>query len=52
VRGFLWEHLSVVGYLEDTGVDSRIILKLIFKKLEGMWSGFIWLTKGTGGGLL
>jgi hypothetical protein len=34
------------------GVDGRIILKRIFKKWEGAWTGFIRLRLKTGGGLL
>jgi hypothetical protein len=34
-------------HLEDLGVDERIILKRIFKKGVGTWSGFIWLRIGT-----
>ena len=37
--GDLWER--------DTGVDGRIILKLIFGKWDGEeWTGFIWLSIG------
>jgi hypothetical protein len=40
------------SHLEDTGVDGRIILKLIFKKWDGDMD-WIHLTQGgTGGGLL
>jgi len=32
-------------------VDGRIILKLIFKRCDAVWSGFIWLKIGTSGGI-
>jgi hypothetical protein len=40
-------------HLEDHDVDGRIILSLIFKKWDtGTWTGLLWLSVGTGGGLL
>jgi hypothetical protein len=36
--------------LKDPGVDVKIILKWIFMKWDGAWTGLIWLRIGTGGG--
>ena len=34
------------------GVDGRIILRWIFRKWDGAWTGLMWLRIGTGGRLL
>jgi hypothetical protein len=40
-------------HLEHSGVDGRIILECIFNKWGvGTWTQLIWLSRGTGGGLL
>jgi hypothetical protein len=33
LTGFCWENLRERGHLEEPGVDGRIILRLIFRKL-------------------
>jgi hypothetical protein len=40
-------------HTDDRGVDGRMGLERILRRLAGGgWSEFIWLRKGTGGGLL
>jgi hypothetical protein len=54
--GFWWGNLSERDHLEDLGREGILTSKLIFKKWdwggEGAWTGLIWLSTGTGGGLL
>ena len=44
--------MSERGHFEDPGVDGRIILKLMFEKWDGAWTGSIWLKTETGDGFL
>jgi hypothetical protein len=51
--GYGWRNLRKKDQLEDLGVDERIIqvLRWIFMKRNGAWTGMIWLTKDTSGDL-
>ena len=48
---FLGGGLRERGRLKDEGVDGRIILRWIFRKSDGGWTGLIWLRIGADGGL-
>jgi len=37
-------------HLEDQGVEGRIILRWIYRKWGGAWTGLIWLRIRTGDG--
>jgi len=51
--GFWWRNLRERDNLEDPGVDGRIILRWIFRKLDvGLWPESSWIGIGTGGGHL
>jgi hypothetical protein len=50
--GLSWGNMKKTDHWEDPRVDEMIILKLIFNKWDGAWTGWIWLRTGTGGGIL
>jgi len=51
--GFCWENPRERDHLEDSVVDRRIILRLIFRTWDVVaWIGSIWLRIRTGGGHL
>ena len=49
-KAFWWESLKTIHTLKDLGVDGMMIMKLIFKKWDGTWTGLIWFRIGTSGG--
>jgi len=50
---FWWGNLMERDYLEEPGVDGRIIFRWIFSKWDvGLWTGSMWLRIGTGSGHL
>jgi hypothetical protein len=50
--GIWWGNVRKGDYLEDPGVEGRIILKGSSRSGIGTWTGSIWLRIGTGGGML
>ena len=48
--GYWWGNLRDRDHFGDPGVDGRIILIWIFRKLDVVeWTGSSWLRIGTGG---
>jgi hypothetical protein len=51
--GCWWGNLSKRGHWGDPDINGRIILRWIFRKLEGVvGTGWVWLRIRTGGGHL
>ena len=51
--GFWWGNLREENHSEDSDLDGKIILKVVFVGLDRRaWTGSIWLRTGTGGRLL
>ena len=41
--GFWWGNLKEKDHLEDPGIGGTVILRWIFRKDVGAWTGSIWL---------
>ena len=51
--GFWWGNLRVSDHFGDPDVDGKVILRWIFRNLEGVvGTGWSWLRIETGGGHL
>jgi len=47
--GFWWGGLREGDHMGDPDIDRRIILRWIFRKWDGVWTGLSWLRIVTGG---
>jgi len=50
--GVWWETLRQTDHLEDLDVDRKIILKRVFKRSNGAWTGLFSFRFGRGRELL
>jgi hypothetical protein len=50
--GFWWRNQRERGHWGDPDIDGMIILRWIFRKWEGVETGWSWLRIGTDGGYL
>ena len=51
--GFCWGDRRKRVYLEDLGVDGKVLLKWVFETWgRKVWTGLMWLRAGTVGGHL
>jgi hypothetical protein len=47
------ENLKEINYIEDLGVDRRIILKwIMYKQRDSVWTGLIWFRRRSKGNFL
>ena len=50
LKVFWCEILKKIDTFEDLSLDGMMVMKLIFKKWDGTWTGLIWFRIGTSGG--
>lgn len=51
--GLRYGDLMGIDHLEDISVDGRVIIKWVFKEWhDDVWTGLLWLRRGTGGGCM
>jgi hypothetical protein len=51
--GFWWKNLREIDHWVDPGINGRIIIRRIFRKIDvEVWTILSWLRIGTGGGNL
>jgi hypothetical protein len=51
IHNFLSENLKGRDYLEDLGINGKVISKWFLREYRKVWTGYIWLKTGISGRL-